>query len=450
MRRYVPLPAPGSALRRRRPGPAYARLEEGENESIRITLSFDSPRSRTGSSLDGVPRLRPVGPAQLPAARRRRSTKPRAHSSWSRTAAVVRVMPTACATCSGRRRRLAPGSASRTSAAAPGSTSRGSGGPRRPRGQLAHAPDQFDHFGGISDHAALLAQQFVHPRREPEVTGPGTPMTSRPSRRRVPGGRPASRCAVQPRPRPCPGSERRSLGSAGRSGCASDGRRAATRPSSKPLFTDAPDQLGVARRVGDIHPARQHPDGGAPCGQCAPVRGAVDTVGGTGDHRPAPLGEPRAEHGRHVHAVLRAGPGPDDGDRTQRPEPQIRARRAPTARSAWSRPRRRAARATRESPGHTNRPPARLDGCQVRLGTCSLRAGAQPGPALLIDAWQRLPVVPRRHARLPAAPYVRSHLPAISSPGSTIRVNAARASCSSESTPPGSSSTCPRSPSLDQ
>ena len=81
------------------------------------------------------------------------------------------------------------------------------------------------------------------------------------------------------------------------------------------VFGDAVEEQGVAARVDPVDAAGEDGDGAAGSGQGAPVGGRVDAEGAARDDRPAPLGQPVAQLGRDVLAVVGAGPGPDDRHR---------------------------------------------------------------------------------------------------------------------------------------
>ena len=152
------------------------------------------------------------------------------------------------------------------------------------------------------------------PADRPEVTGPGTAITGRPSARAsaavrwAPLRSPASTTTV-PAARPAMSRLRT------RNRC-----RAGTDPGGYSRHDharagDPVEQRLVRRGIAAVDPAGQHGDRRAARGERSAMGGAVDADRGAGDHREPRRRQPGAELARDVHAVAGGRPGPDDRGR---------------------------------------------------------------------------------------------------------------------------------------
>ncbi len=163
---------------------------------------------------------------------------------------------------------------------------------------------------------------------------------------------------------------------------------------------------------------------------------SVHSVSSPGHHGPATVGQARAQGGRHMCAVVRASLEPTiatDRSAHKRRFALPRTHRPiglPSSKSSNCR-------GHSSSPGHTNRPPSAVIAARssVGLSTTSNRVARRRSPSnFSADTPVGISRSPTRDCTRCTGVVRPSHRPTVSSPGSTMRVNAARAFLSSSPT----------------
>ena len=143
-----------------------------------------------------------------------------------------------------------------------------------------------------------------HPAEFAEVTGPGTTMTGRPSRRACAAvlSAPERICASTTTvPRVRAAMTRLRWRKRGLVGC---GTWRQLSHQDATLAADPTEQLDVASGIDRVHATGEHRDRRTARHQRAPVGSSIDAVGTTGDDRPPPQRKVGGDLAGHRRAVL--------------------------------------------------------------------------------------------------------------------------------------------------